>query len=732
MSKGTVRIALAGNPNAGKSTIFNALTGSRQHVGNWPGKTVEKKVGTFKFQNYRAEVIDLPGTYSLSAYSPEEQIARDFIVQEKPDLVVAVVDAANLERNLYLTAQILEAGVPLIVALNMSDVAESRGYQIDKAKLSELLGGVPVVQTIANKGVGLDQLREKIVEFIENGVASPRRSIEYDRDIEKEIAILSKEISTIPALTEVYQPRWLAVRLLEGEPDLVEMVKKTAGTQHLLKVYDQSLKRLRQIYGEDLDVVIADGRYGFVHGVVTTVLKRSRQQRLTISDRIDKIATNKWLGIPLFLALMYLVFNLVQNVSAPYLDWVDSVISGPISNWTTFLLAASGSPQWLVSLIRDGILAGVGGVLVFVPGLLVMYFSLAFLEDSGYLARAAFVMDRAMSALGLHGKSFIPMILSFGCNVPGIYATRTIESHSSRILTGLLIPFMSCSARLPVYVLFGLAFFPSRAGTVIWGMYVIGIVVAAIVGVVLSRTVFKGTEQGVFVMELPPYRMPTLKGLLIHMWEHTSAFVRKAGTVIVAIAVVVWFLLNVPWGVENPRDSYFGRLSAAISPIFAPLGFDSWQAAGSLITGFIAKEVVISTMSEIYVGEEEDAESAPFTPFLTDVQDIVVGFGAATVSAGQELIEVLTPGFTLFAGEEEEEDAGQIELSKALQSTFTPLTALAFLIFVLLYVPCVATVAAQAQEFGWRWAAFSVVLNMAVAWFAAFVVYQGGQLLGFV
>lgn len=730
MSKGNIRIALAGNPNAGKSTIFNALTSSRQHVGNWPGKTVEKKEGAFKHQDCKAEVIDLPGTYSLSAYSPEEQIARDFIVQEKPDLVVAVVDAANLERNLYLTAQILETGVPLIVALNMSDVAESRGYQIDKAKLSELLGGAPVVQTIASKGIGLDQLREKIVEFVENEAASPQRSIEYDRDIEKEIAILSREISTVPVLTEVYQPRWLAVRLLEGEPDLIEIVKKTAGTQHLLRVYDQSLKRLRQVYGEDLDVAITDGRYGFVHGVVKTALKRSLQQRLTTSDRIDKIATNKWLGIPLFLALMYLVFNLVQNVSAPYLDWVDSVIGGPISNWTAFLLTAGGSPQWLTALIRDGIIAGVGGVLVFVPGLLVMYFSLAFLEDSGYLARAAFVMDKAMSALGLHGKSFIPMILSFGCNVPGIYATRTIESRSSRILTGLLIPFMSCSARLPVYVLFGMAFFPSRAGTVIWGMYVVGILVAIIVGVVLSRTVFKGAEQGAFVMELPPYRMPTLKGLLIHMWEHTSGFVRKAGTVIVAVAVVIWFLLNVPWGVENPHDSYFGQLSTAISPIFAPLGFDNWQATGALVSGFIAKEVVVSTMSQIYVGEEADAEPTPSTPFLTDVQDIVVGFGVATVSAGKELIEVLTPGFTLFAGEEEEDD-GQIGLSKALQSAFTPLTALAFLIFVLLYVPCVATVAAQAQEFGWQWAVFSVGLNMAVAWIAALVVYQGGQLLGF-
>ena len=721
-------MALAGNPNAGKSTIFNALTGAHQHVGNWPGKTVEKKSGSFKFAGYEMEVIDLPGAYSLSAYSPEEQIARDFIVQERPDVVVNVVDAANLERNLYLTAQILETGTPVIVVLNMMDVAQARGLPIDVDKFSQLLGGLPVIPTIASKGVGLDELRQTIASFAEKRGDAGQVFVTYEPDIEKEIEALAQAINEVPALNKAFLPRWLAVRLIEGEEDLVQMVKNTPGTERLQEVLSRSRQRLEEIYGEDVDVAIADGRYGFVRGLVRATQTRPPERRLTLSDKIDKITTNKWLGIPIFLALMYLVFQMVQNVSAPYLDWVDGVISGPITQWTLHALSAVGAPDWLISLATDGVIAGVGGVLVFVPGLLVMYFALAFLEDSGYLARAAFVMDRAMSALGMHGKSFIPMILSFGCNVPGIYATRTIESRSARILTGLLIPFMSCSARLPVYVIFGIAFFPAHAGRIIWSMYVIGIVVAVAVGWTLSRTLFKDAEQGAFVMELPPYRMPTLKGLLIHMWEHTSGFVRKAGTIIMAVSIVLWFLLNMPWGVENPRDSYYGRISEAASPIFAPAGFDTWQATGSLITGFIAKEIVVSTMSQIYVGEEgEEAEAEP-TSFVTDVKDIMVGFVGATISAGKELAEVLTPGITLFPAEEEEEE-DQTALSRALQGAFTPISALAFLLFVLLYVPCVATVAAQVHEFGWRWALLSVALNLSIAWLAAVLVYQGGRLL---
>jgi ferrous iron transport protein B len=723
-----VRVALAGNPNAGKSTIFNALTGARQHVGNWPGKTVEKKSGSFKYDGYEVEVIDLPGAYSLSAYSPEEQIARDFIVQEKPDVVVNVVDASNLERNLYLTAQILETGTPVIVVLNMMDVAQTRGLPINVDKFSRLLGDLPVLPTIASKGVGLDALRQTIASFAERKDEAGQVFVTYEPDIEKEIDALAQAIAEVPTLNEAFLPRWLAVRLIEGEKDLAQMVKNTPGTERLQEILARSLEKLTEIYGEDVDVAIADGRYGFVRGLVRATQTRPPERRLTLSDKIDKVTTNKWLGIPIFLALMYLVFNLVQNVSAPYLDWVDGVISGPITQWTFQVFNAVGAPEWIVALATDGVIAGVGGVLVFVPGLLVMYFALAFLEDSGYLARAAFVMDRAMSALGMHGKSFIPMILSFGCNVPGIYATRTIESRSARILTGLLIPFMSCSARLPVYVIFGIAFFPAHSGSIIWGMYVIGIVVAVAVGWILSRTIFKDAEQGAFVMELPPYRMPTLKGLLIHMWEHTSGFVRKAGTIIMAVSIVLWFLLNMPWGVENPVDSYYGRISEAASPIFAPAGFDTWQATGSLITGFIAKEVVVSTMSQIYVGEEGEVEEVAPVSFATDVKDIVMGFVDATIAAGKELVEVLTPGITLFPAEEEAD--GQTALSQALQSAFTPLTALAFLLFVLLYVPCVATVAAQVQEFGWRWAILSVALNMGIAWIAAVLVYQGGHLLG--
>jgi ferrous iron transport protein B len=416
----------------------------------------------------------------------------------------------------------------------------------------------------------------------------------------------------------------------------------------------------------------------------------------------------------------------VIDVSSPFLDWTDAVINGPIAHWLSLLLDLVQVPLWLRSLLIDGIVAGVGGVLVFVPGLLILYFFLALLEDSGYMSRAAFVMDRFMRIVGLHGKSFIPMILGFGCAVPAIYATRTIASSRDRVLTALLVPLMSCSARLPVYVVFGLAFFGAKAGTVIWAMYALGIVVAMLAGMVFTRTILKPDASSAFVLELPPYRQPALKSVLIHMWENTREFVRKAGTIILSASVVMWILLNLPWGVHNQRDSYFGKFSSAIAPVFAPLGFDNWETGGALISGFMAKEIVVSTLSQVYLGDIEPAESEPVT-FVEEVASIGTGFVDATISSGKILLSIL-PGVDLV------DDATQSEdtlLSLALRQNFSSLGALSMLVFVLLYVPCVATLGAIRHEFGMSWAVTSAIYQTVVAWIFAFLVYQGGLLLGF-
>ncbi len=718
-----ITIALAGNPNSGKSTVFNALTGARQHVGNWPGKTVEKKEGAFRFDGREIGVVDLPGTYSLTAYSPEEVIARDFIVDEKPDVVVVVVDAANLERNLYLTLQVLELGVPVAIALNMSDVAEARGIRIDVERLSQLLGGVPVVPTVGTRNQGIQELVRGALDLAQTTAADFK--VNYGREVEDELHKLEGMIREHPEIAARFNPRWLALKLLEDEADVVARTAAMPGGAELVAPARGSIVHLEAIYGDDVDIVVADQRYGFISGLTRQVVKHTRPDRLTVSDRIDQVVASRVLGIPIFLSMMYVVFRLVQDVSAPFLDWVDSAITGPISRWSAALLNAVGGPEWLQSLLVDGVIAGVGGVLAFLPSLMVLYLFLALLEDSGYMARAAFVMDRFMSLLGLHGKSFIPMILGFGCGVPAIYATRTLENERDRLLTGLLVPLMSCSARLPVYVVFGLAFFGDDAGKLIWAMYALGILAVVLMGAILSRTLLKQDKDAAFVLELPPYRLPTFKGLLIHMWDRTSGFIKKAGTVILGVTLVLWFLLNLPWGVENQQESLFGEVSAAIAPVFKPLGLGNWQTAGALTSGFVAKEIVVSTMSQIYVGREE-AEPTETPSFGEDLLEIARGFGVAALEAGKALISIL-PGVDLSGGEEEVEDTA---LSAALRANYTPLAAVALVAFILLYVPCVATLAAIRHEYGWKWAAFSTVYQLALAWVVALVIYQGGRLLG--
>jgi ferrous iron transport protein B len=750
----TLTIALAGNPNVGKSTIFNALTGSRQHVGNWPGKTVEKKEGRLRVGDEEILVVDLPGAYSLTAYSLEEIIARDFIVNERPTAVVAVVDASNLERNLYLVAQIMELGVPLIVALNMTDVATSRGLKIDANRLSQRLGGVPVVETVGNRSLGLDQLKEAMKQVSQQPPhALPQ--VPFSGILGAELAGLEAQIAADATLNGQYNAHWLATKLLENDTAVFDALR-AQGAEELAAAALAAQERIAAATGEDAETLIVDQRYGFIGGMIGAVLQRPSQAVLTTSDKIDAIVTHRIWGLPIFLFMMWLVFQFTASVSAPFLDWVDVFINETVYGWAAALMAALGlGDTWLAALVTDGIIAGVGGVLVFVPVLLFLYFALAVLEDSGYMARAAFVMDRVMRWMGLHGKSFLPMIVGFGCTVPAVYATRTLENERDRKLTGFLATFMSCGARLPVYVVFGAAFFGAASGNLIFAMYILGIGVALATGFALKHTVYKGQPPAPFVMELPPYRAPRPRDVWRQMWERAQGFVIKAGTVILAVSIAIWLLMAIPGRATTgsfndvaPEDSLFGMVSGAIAPVFAPAGFGSWEATGSLITGFLAKEVVVGTMNQIYVSEEAGVveEEAEPTTFMQDVGASLVGFGQAAVLTVQEVINIIPRTINLlpfveigevsfFGGDEEEESTTRLE--SALVNSFTEsagsaaagtVAALAFNVFVLLYVPCMVAVAAMRQEFGARWMWTQIGYTLALAWIAAVLVFQVGRL----
>jgi ferrous iron transport protein B len=546
-------------------------------------------------------------------------------------------------------------------------------------------------------------------------------------DIDAEIAAVADLVSRHAALAATFDPRWLAVKLLEGEGDIAARVSAHDDAGAILPRVAEGRERIETLYGDSADLAIADARYGFVHGVVREVMDVSGVSRYTLTDRLDSVLASRLLGLPIFFAVMFVMFKLVVEVSAFYLEWVDAVITGPIGRWASGFLGMVAAPEWMVSLVLDGIIAGVGAVLVFLPGLAVLFLFLTLLEDSGYMARVAFVMDRVMRFTGLHGKSFIPMILGFGCAVPAIMATRTLESRRQRIATSLLVPLMSCSARLPVYVVFGMAFFAASSGLLITALYVLGIVLAGIVGLIVGRTFLRQERDGVFALELPPYRLPTLRALLLHTWHKTREFVVKAGTVILAVSVVLWFLMNLPLGVEDPRDSAFGQVSAAVAPVFEPAGFGTWEATGALVSGFVAKEVVVSTLAQTYVGEDEDVTSVPPPSVAEDLIEIGEGFMAATDGAVRSTLS-LVPGVELVATGDAPQGSA---LSTALAVAFTPLAALAFLVFVLVYTPCVATLATIRSEFGWRWAGVSAAYQLGIAWLLAVLVFQGGTLLGY-
>lgn len=682
MSKELV-IALAGNPNCGKTSLFNELTGSKQHVGNWAGVTVEKKEGSLKFEGRNVKVVDLPGTYSLGAYSDDEVVARDFILKENPDVVINVVDATNIDRNLYLTMQILETGAKVVLALNMMDEAEKKDIKINIAKLSQALD-IPVIPTIATKRKGIKELVSEAVKF---GDSTDKKSykIDYGVEIENGIKQIEKAIEECGVTLE-YPGDWTAIKLLENDEYIKNYVDSKDNGKKLGSELQKSVDEITASVGYDVDAYIIDKRYENIEKIVKQSVKKSAIQNIeTTSDKIDKIITNKWLGIPIFALIMFLMYQLAITFGNGFLGgFVDTAFSA-LGSVAGDGLKSIGLPNLIISFITDGLIGGIGSVLVFLPMIFTMYFLIAILEDSGYMARAAYVMDKLMSSLGLHGKTAISLVIGSGCNVAGIMSTRTLESRKDRMIAILIAPFMSCPARLVVYAVFVSAFFAdtklgfiSAGGLIIFLLYVLGIVVAILAGKFFSDKVFKG-ENSYFVMELPPYRVPTAKGVLIHMWEKSSVFIKKMGTVILGVVVVVWVLSNLPAGVESGSEhSILGMIGNFIAPIFKPAGFGNWQSGVALVTGFAAKEAVVGTLGTIY------------------------GVNG---------------------------DAGLIT---AIHNTFTPLSALSFMIMTLLYVPCVATIGAVKKETNsGKWALIVVIYTCAVGWILATVFYQVGYLLGF-
>lgn len=692
-----INVALVGNPNCGKTTIFNNVSGSYEHVGNYSGVTIDVKTGTFKHKGYTFHISDLPGTYSLSAFSPEEIFVRNHISSKMPDVIINVLDASNLERNLYLTTQLIHMDVKVVVALNMFDDLQKKGNKLDYKLLGKLLG-MPFIPTVGSRNRGISELLDNVIDVYED-ISEDYRSvrINFGEALENAITKTEQLIKQMPDLGVEITPRFLAIKLLEKDSAYKQLVINNNYSEIIAET-ERQISKIENIFKEDVETVITDLRYGFIAGALKETYKENPQKRRRKTESIDSIITHKLFGFPIFFMFMFLMFQATFSLGQYPMEWIDAGVAA-LSDFLNGQMPEGPFKD----LVINGVIGGVGGVIIFLPNILILFFFISFMEDTGYMARAAFIMDKVMHKFGLHGKSFIPLVMGFGCNVPAIMATRTIEDRNSRLLTILINPFMSCSARLPVYILFIAAFFPDKPGTILFILYGTGIIIAVLIARLFKKVIFRKNDLP-FVMELPPYRLPTLRSTIRHMWHKGQQYLRKMGGIIMVASIIIWFLSYYPRvpddvnlnkttyeteliNLKQQENSYIGQLGQLIEPAIEPLGFD-WKMGISLVSGIAAKEIVISTMSVIYQSSHDDE---------TDTSQLIKNM--------------------------------QNDKYKDGTNVFTTLSSLSFLLFTLIYFPCIAVIAAIKKESGsWKWALFTVFYTTALAWLVSFGVFQIGSL----
>ena len=722
LEKGKViNVALVGNPNCGKTTLFNYASGSHERVGNYSGVTVDAKEAMLKKDGYTFKIVDLPGTYSITEYSPEELYVRTHIMEKMPDIVINVVDSSNLKRNLFLTTQLIDMNIKVVIALNMYDELEKRGVKFEYDALGEMLG-IPIIPTVASKGIGVDELFKKLIDVYEDRDPSVRHiHINYGPFIETAINKIQAEIWKNPKITDKQSSRYVAIKLLETDKTTLVQLKEYGNFEQIKTLTKNTISELEKEYGERSETIITDAKYGFIDGAMKETYREPKKDKYKLKRELDDLLTHKVWGFPIFLFLMWLMFQATFTLGSFPMEWIDTGVQA-LGQWLQNVM----SPGALRDLLVDGIIGGVGGVIIFLPNIMILFFFISLMEDTGYMARASFIMDKLMHKIGLHGKSFIPLVMGFGCNVPAIMATRTLDNKKDRILTMIITPFMSCSARLPVYVLLISAIFPQNQGLVLFTIYLIGILLAITTALIMKRVVFAKKEVP-FVMELPPYRIPTLKNTSLHMWHKGQQYLKKMGNVILLASILIWALGYFPRHIdystnydaqisvlktnkqlqtpdkeqkvmqlemskesERQEKSYIGQLGHAIEPVIRPLGFD-WKMGVSIITGLAAKEIVVSTMGILYQADPQaDAGSGSL----------------------KEKIKEQTHNKGEFKG----------------QAVFTPLVSFGFMLFILIYFPCVAVIAAIKKESSWGWAVFTMVYTTAIAWVVAFASYQIGSL----
>lgn len=682
----TINIALVGNPNCGKTSFFNRATGMREKVGNYGGVTVDAKQGVFYHKGYTINLIDLPGTYSITEYTPEEIYVREYITKHHPDLVLNVVDASCLERNLFLTTQLIDMNIRVVMALNMYDELTREGATLDFHYLGHLLG-IPVVPTTASKGIGITEVLDKIIEVFEDHAKEARHvHIHYGQEIEDAISRIKLEIAPNKGVTDEFAPRYIAIKLLEDDRIVKDQLSSVPNYEQIIGVTQKEIQQLEKSYKEDTRTIITNAKYGFVRGALKETFRPGEKDKRQLTNVIDTLLTHQWLGFPFLIFFMWITFQATFTLGSYPMDWIDMGV-GALGDWVHGVMPEGP----LNDLLVNGIIAGVGGVIVFLPNILILFFFISLMEDTGYMARAAFIMDRLMHKIGLHGKSFIPLLIGFGCNVPAIMATRTLESRRDRIITMLITPFMSCSARLPVYILLVSAFFPVNQGLVLMSIYLVGIVLAVLTALLLKNTLFAKSSDP-FVMELPPYRMPTMRNTTIHMWSKAGQYLRKMGTIILLASVLIWALGYFPLDrqadtgtSEHLEQSYIGQVGKFIEPGIEPLGFD-WKMGVSIVTGLAAKEIVVSSMGILYHVPDAEENTQTLAESLKNQVD----------SQGNKV--------------------------------FTPLVAYGFMLFILIYFPCMAAIAAIKKEAGWKWAVFTMFYTTGLAWLVSFCVYQIGSI----